>query len=291
MNKLRFLNFDDLFLLQLLLDGSTVTATAQRLGLTQPAVTQRLRKIEGIFGCKLMQRAGRRVRLTDEGRALCERASGAINLMGEVASGPTSYVVNVGTRPEVGMSWLYPSVTHLRAKLPNVCYHLHFGSGEEILRQLGIGTLDAVVTSAPLTVRGFGAIELAEEKYVFVATPELAKSIRTVEDLREQVLIEHDRSFPFMRYVEAQARATLRYRDVWFVGSSNAMRESVLGGYGVGIVPLYLVQKAIAEKKLKLILPEIKIDSDHFRIIYRTDRGLEDPIQKLAGALVSKGLR
>ena len=291
MNKLRFLNFDDLFLLQLLLDGSTITATAQRLGLTQPAVTQRLRKIEGIFGTRLMQRAGRRVRLTDDGRALCERASGAISLMGEVAAGPTSYVVNVGTRPEVGMSWLFPSVTGLRAKLPNICYHMHFGSGEEILRLLGIGTLDAVVTSAPLTVRGFGAIELAEEKYVFVATPDLAKSIRTVEDLREQVLIEHDRSFPFMRYVEAQARATLRYKDVWFLGSSNSMTAALLGGFGVGIIPAYLVAKAIAEKKLKLILPEIKIDPDHFRIIYRTDRGLDDPIQKLAQALVAKGLR
>lgn len=291
LNKLRFLNFDDLFLLQLLLDGSTITATAQRLGLTQPAVTQRLRKIENIFGCRLMQRAGRRVRLTEEGRALCNRASGAISLMGEVAAGPTSYVINVGTRPEVGMSWLWPSLTTLRAKLPNLCFHMHFGSGEEILRLLGIGTLDAVLTSAPLTVRGFGAIELAEERYTFVAHPDLAKSIRTVEDLKEQVLIEHDRSFPFMRYVEAQARATLRYKDVWFLGSSNAMTTAILGGYGVGIVPAYLVAKSIEKKLLKPILPDIKIEADHFRVIYRTDRGLEEPVQKLAAALIAKGLR
>lgn len=291
MNKLRFLNFDDLFLLQLLLDGSTITATAQRLGLTQPAVTQRVRKIERIFGCRLTQRAGRRVQLTAEGRALCNRASGAISLMGEVATGPTSYVINVGTRPEVGMSWLWPSVTGLRSKLPTVCYHIHFGSGEEILRLLGAGTLDAVLTSAPLTVRGFGAIELAEERYVFVAAPELAKTVRAVEDLREQVLIEHDRSFPFMRYVEAQARATLRYKDVWFLGSSNLMTAALLAGFGVGIIPFYLVQKALEKKQLKAILPRIRIDADHFRIIYRTDRGLDDPVQKLAAALVAKGLR
>ena len=291
MNKLRFLNFDDLFLLQLLLDGSTITATAQRLGLTQPAVTQRLRKIEGIFGLKLMQRAGRRVRLTDEGRALCNRAAGAISLMGEVATGPTAQVINVGTRPEVGMSWLFPAVSGLRTKLPHLCFHMHFGSGEEILRMLGIGALDAVVTSAPLTVRGFGAIDLAEEKYVFVGTPELARDVHKIEDLRNHVLIEHDRSFPFMRYVEAGSRAQLRYKDVWFLGSSNSMTAALLAGYGIGIIPLYLVQKALAAKQLKQILPTLHIDSDHFRLIYRTDRGLDEPVEKLSHALIAKGLR
>jgi DNA-binding transcriptional LysR family regulator len=291
MNKLRFLNFDDLYLLQLLLEGATVTATAQRLGLTQPAVTQRLRKIEGIFECKLMQRTGRRVRLTDEGRALCNRAVGAIALMGEVATGPNSQVINVGTRPEVGMSWLWPSVTGLRQKLPHLCYHLHFGSGEEILRLLGIGTLDVVLTSAPLMVKGFGAVEVAREDYVFVAHPDLAKKIRVVDDLKEQILIEHDRSFPFLRYVAADQRASLRYRDVWFLGSSNSMTAALLGGFGVGIIPHYLVQKAIEKKQLKTILPNIKIDFDHFRLIYRTDRAVQDPVEKLAAALIARGLR
>lgn len=291
MNKLRFLNFDDLFLLQLLLEGATVTATAQRLGLTQPAVTQRLRKIEGIFGHKLMQRAGRRVRLTDEGRALCNRAVGAISLMGEVATGPSSQVINVGTRPEVGMSWLWPSVAGLRQKLPHLCFHLHFGSGEEILRMLGIGQLDAVLTSAPLMVKGFGAVDVALETYVFVAHPDLAKRIREVDDLKEQVLIEHDRSFPFLRYVEAEQRASLRYKDVWFLGSSNSMTAALLAGFGVGIIPYYLVSKAIEKKQLKPILPHIKIDSDHFRLIYRSDRGVEGAMEKLSAALIKKGLQ
>lgn len=291
MNKLRFLNFDDLYLLQLLLEGATVTATAQRLGLTQPAVTQRLRKIEGIFDCRLMQRTGRRVRLTDEGRALCNRAVGAIALMGEVATGPQAQVINVGTRPEVGMSWLWPSVATLRAKLPHLCYHLHFGSGEEILRMLGTGSLDVVLTSAPLMVKGFGAIDCAREDYVFVAHPDLAKRIRTVDDLKEQVLIEHDRSFPFLRYVAAEHRASLRYKDVWFMGSSLSMTAAIVGGFGVGIIPLYLVRKALASKQLKPILQHIEIDGDHFRLIYRTDRGVQDPVEKLAGALIAKGLR
>src|SRR5581483_10130432 len=116
--------------------------------------------------------------------------------------------------------------------------------------------LDAVVTSAPLTVRGYGAIDLAEERYVFVATPELAKGIREIPDLRDHILIEHDRSFPFMRYVAAEPRAQLRYKDVWFLGSSNSMTAALLAGFGVGIIPLYLVQKALEKKLLRPILPQ-----------------------------------
>lgn len=291
MNKLRLLNFDDLFLLRLLLQDATITSIARQLGLTQPAVTQRLRKVERVFDVLLMQRSGRTVRLTDEGRAICNKAAMALALMGEVATEPSSQVVNVGTRPEAGWSWLWPALARLRRKNPEILYHCHFGSGEEILRHLGGGRLDVVLTSAPLTVRDFRAIDVAVEEYVLVAAPVLADTIHGIEDLREHLLVEHDRSFPFHRYLDATSRATLRYRDVWFVGSSTLMIEAVLEGLGVGIVPLYLAKKGLEKGKLRHIIPSVRIEPDTFRLVYRQSRGLDAAVELLADELKRLGLR
>src|SRR4051812_26715024 len=87
-SRLRLLDFDDLFLLGHLLEGATIAATAKQLGLTQPAIPQRVRKIERVFAEAILQKAGRHVRLTKEGRAICIKAADALALMREVTTEP-----------------------------------------------------------------------------------------------------------------------------------------------------------------------------------------------------------
>jgi DNA-binding transcriptional LysR family regulator len=70
---------DDLDLLTLRIvravaDTGTVTAAAARLGYSQPALSQHLRRAEARFGHPLLLRAGRGVELTEAGRRLAEHA-------------------------------------------------------------------------------------------------------------------------------------------------------------------------------------------------------------------------
>ncbi len=79
--KLRMLDIDDLILLQHLLNGGRPSTGAQVLGLTPPAVSHRLRKIEDVFQIKLFDRVGSRLNLNQAGRALSEKADRALLLM------------------------------------------------------------------------------------------------------------------------------------------------------------------------------------------------------------------
>jgi len=291
MAGLRLLNFDDLLILRHLLAGATITATAAEMGLTQPAVTQRLRKMEGVFGGPILRKVGRRSRLTEAGVALGEKARAALSLMQDVGTEPAPQALTVGTRSEVGLSWLFPALVRLRRLHPTQCFHCHFGSGEEILRMLVAGELDAILTSAPHAVRGFGAVDVAREAYVIVAAHDIARAVRSIDDLRGHVLIEHDRSFPFLRYVDPAVRATITCRDVWFVGSTSAMTSALVHGFGFGIVPRYLVRTPLSTGTLRRILPRVKLAADRFRIVYRLDRDLERPVTLLCDALARSGLR
>lgn len=79
--KLRMLDMDDLILLQHLLNGGRPSTGAQLLGLTPPAVSHRLRKIEGVFETKLFERVGSRLNLNSAGKELSEKADRALSLM------------------------------------------------------------------------------------------------------------------------------------------------------------------------------------------------------------------
>ena len=80
-NKLRLMDFDDLCILRNLLDDSTMAVIARNMGLTQPAISQRMRKLEDVFGCMIVKKSGIRVHLTSEGRKIGELAKSVLSIL------------------------------------------------------------------------------------------------------------------------------------------------------------------------------------------------------------------
>ncbi len=81
-DQLRFLAVDDLLILMHLAnDQLSVTAVAEKLSLTQPAITQRIRKMEEAFAQKIIERRGRGIQLTTFGLVQAKRATAAIEAL------------------------------------------------------------------------------------------------------------------------------------------------------------------------------------------------------------------
>ena len=80
-SKLRFLDIDDLIILSKLFDGLTLVSTARNLGLSQPAVSNRLRKIEQVFDSDIVRKNGRTVSLSEKGHQVCSIASDALRVL------------------------------------------------------------------------------------------------------------------------------------------------------------------------------------------------------------------
>jgi LysR family transcriptional regulator, glycine cleavage system transcriptional activator len=288
---LRLLNYDDFLILDMLLNNQTLTGIARELNLTQPAITQRMKKIETIFHTPLLTKSGRQLELTADGRVICLRAKKVIETLQSLDLDSSTKTVNIGSRPGVSDTWVWPCIRELHKTHPGTIYHLFIGSGDEIIQKLGHGSLDAVITSAPLTIRDYRAIEICEESYALVATPEIAQQIKAPKDLEKFVLIEHDRSFPFLRYLENDVRVKIRFSEVWFLQSTVIMLDAIAQGFGVGIVPTYLAQPAIKKGDIKKLNIKANLEADHFRIIYKTNNPRSTEIGLLAGALKKSGLR
>jgi len=283
MSRLRLLDFDDLFLLSHLLEGATIAATARQLGLTQPAITQRVRKIERVFGEPILQKAGRHVRLTKAGRAVCVKATDALALMRAVTTEPARTSLVVGISPLACATWLWQALSMLRERAPQHLYHCVVSPPEETASLLETGSID--VCLATFGQGQSGVIELDELEYMLVTRPDLGVNIGRAQDLERQLLLEVDRSYPLLTRLEATSRAAVRFRDVWFLGSIANVLAAALAGAGVAVLPQIMVEPYVAAGKLAPLLPELELVPESYRLLFLPNRSGEAMIHMLAEAL------
>src|SRR3954453_17983436 len=89
-------------------------AAAQAVGLTPAALGQRIRQLEEQIGAPLFQRTTRRVMLSEAGLALLPHATPVLGGAAEGVGagrgeiGPAPMELVLGTRHELGMSWIVP---------------------------------------------------------------------------------------------------------------------------------------------------------------------------------------
>lgn len=277
-------------------EQSSFRRAAERVGLTPAAVSQRIKQLEEMLECRLFERSSRRVELTPDGQALLARALVALQELAACAdvggASPRTVRMSLGTRFELGMSWLIPALVHLRAAEPRWHLDVVFGSGTEILRQLDSGGVDAIITSAPTASAAWTAHALHPEGYSFVAAPSLVQRVALSEpaDSANHTLIDISAELPLARYLLAVC-PELSFADVWQAGTGAAVRALVLAELGVAVLPTYMVQGDLDGGRMERLLPEYVPLTDSFRLLYRTSSPLRDSLRAVAEALRAWPLR
>ena len=130
---------------------------AKVVALTPAAVSQRIRQLEDEVGRPLFIRTTRRVELTEAGLSLVPRAREALEAAQRCLSagrgelGPAPLELTIGTRHELGMSWILPVRQRLAVVAPHLTLHLYFGSGQDLERRLlDTGVMQIVAVTDPL---------------------------------------------------------------------------------------------------------------------------------------------
>jgi DNA-binding transcriptional LysR family regulator len=269
-------------------------AAARSVALTPSALGQRIRQLEDQLGEELFVRSTRRVTLTRAGRDLvpyAERALAAVGeclraAQGQAAAAPIDLVI--GTRHELGMSFLLPLLPSLEAAHPGLTLHLYFGSSTDLLVRIRSLDIDCGIGSMRVTDLRLDAIDLHREEYAFVAQPRLVarQPLRRLEDTAAHTLIDAHADLPLLGYLRsAVPRAEkLRFARVVRMGTIDAIRACVLRGMGVAVLPRYFVERDLTTRRLARLLPSLELAHDHFRLIFRRD----DPRRVLFEDLASQ---
>jgi len=276
-------------------------SAAEAVALSPAAFSDRIRRLEDELGAALFHRTTRRVTLTEAGRRLLPQAQRALaearrcaRVVADAAH-PAPFALKLGTRFELGLSWLVPALDPLRVERPERTLHLSFGESDDLMQRMQAGRLDAVVSSARLVSGGLDYVALHPERYVFVAAPErLACSpMQGPEDAARHPLIDASPGLPLFRYL----LDALDHSEPWpftrveLLGTIAAIRHRVLEGAGVAVLPAYFVAPQLEAGQLVQLLPKVSLRQDTFRLIWRTGHPLDDELRRLAASLQARPLQ
>lgn len=271
-------------------------AASHAVALSPAAFGQRIRQLEDELDERLFERTTRSVMLTEAGARLLPYARRALAGMDDCAraargdlAAPDIELV-VGTRHELGLSWLVPTLPRIARDLPQLTVHLYFGSGPDIAGGITARQLDCGVTSTRLTDPKLDWYALHEERYLLVGSPKLLKRrpLRCEDDAKSHTLVDIDRQLPLFRYWRDSPGAwdSLAFQSIRRMGTIAAIRVLILRGEGVAVLPEYFVRDDLKKKRLARLLPRVSASTDAFRLVFRGD----DPRRSTYDAL-AKSLR
>lgn len=276
-------------------------SAARAVNLTPAALGQRIKQLEDQLGAPLFNRTTRSVALTAAGLALlpvarrtiesaseCERA-----VRGDIERLPTEIIM--GSRHELGLSWIIPQLDELAKTLPHLTVHMYFGSGEDLLLRLRTREIDCAVTSSRLNDPRLDAVKLHREDYVFVGSKHLLKRVpfTRAEHAEKHTLIDIRNDLPLFRYWRDAPGAgdRLRFARHLYFGTISAIERLVHEQKGVAVLPKYLVRDALTSGALKVILPSVEPAFDYFRMVFRGDDARRPLYEAVAAALTAVPLR
>lgn len=271
---------------------------ARAVALSPPAFSDRIRQLEDQVGQPLFQRSTRQVSLTVAGeellpqvRRVLAEAQRCLQRPGDAAF---PFELTVGTRFELGLSWLTRALSWLERSRPDRILHLRFGDSAELLQEVREGHVDCLVSSVRLGTPGLRYELLHREDYALVASPALLTKtpLRAATDAVAHTLIDALADLPLFRYFldgrppgEAWTFGAVRY-----LGTIAAVRYRVLEGAGIAVLPRYFAAAELRSRQLREPFPKANLLHDHFRLIWRTGHPRELEIRALAAELRERPL-
>lgn len=233
-------------------DAGSFAAAAERVGVTQSAVSMQMKALEEELGARLFDRAHRPPTLNDTGHGIVARARELLALAeamrGQAAGDALRGRLRLGVIPTAATGLVPDALARLAERAPEVQLRIESGLSADLLRRVGQGALDvAVVTETARLERGLIFRPVLEEPLV-VAAPIGAKGTTARDLLRRLPFVRFNRRTGVGRVIDAALRQQrIAVTETMELDSIEAILAMVGRGLGVAVAPEGSVTGAVAE--------------------------------------------
>jgi DNA-binding transcriptional LysR family regulator len=232
---------------------------AERLGVTQPAVSLQVRALEKRLGTQLLDRSGRRVEPTEAGMRLYRGAQRLLaleeQLVDEVAGesgGELRGELQIGASTGPAAVVVPLLLAEFQREHPAVRVALTVADTQAVVDRVGARELELGIVGASRRHRAVRFEPFFEDEVVLACPPGHAFAGRTVplDELRAESLIVMQEGAGVRQMVEDELRALgVRLRDLDVrleLGLQESVRSAVQAGYGVTFISRTAVEPELA---------------------------------------------
>lgn len=273
-------------------EGS-ITAAANTLCVSQPAVSQTIRQLEASLGVTLFLRAQKGIRLTAEGQTLFQyvergyetilQGEHALQSMLELEQGE----IHIGASDMTLKYYLLPYLERFHERYPGVKVNVTNGPTPETLKHLKDGKIDFCVVSGPLDAYGELSVQPVKQiRDIFIAGSRflhLKGKKLTWDMLQELPLICLEKGTSSRSYVDRFLQENrVELQPEFELATSDMIVQFVLRNLGIGAVVEPFATPFIASGELFELEFEPKIPPRAFFVA--TDR--RNPLSKAGKSLL-----
>ncbi|WP_460452396.1 LysR family transcriptional regulator [Alsobacter sp. SYSU BS001988] len=232
-------------------------AAAERMRLSQPSVTYRIKELERQLGRSLLIRSGAPVRLTPQGQAFFADAERLLMLVQDMqhqlrAGQTVTGLLRIGVMDAFAAVCLPELLRDLAEQHPGLDVSVAVDLSHTLTVKLAAGELDVAVVSSPPILSGLRYDRLGAQPVGWISTPGLAPSIKEPSSVGQQrIFITPPPSGLGTITIDWFRECGLEPPTFSMCNSMSAIVRLVSAGAGIGIMPLRLVDDAIAAGRLR----------------------------------------
>lgn len=252
------LTFYKLEIFTAVIETGSFSKAAERLLLTQSAISQHISDLENSLGTRLFDRGPRGVKLTASGETLRDYTAQILRLVAEAQNAVTNInnlkdgQVSIGATPGVNVYLLPEWLKTFSSRYANLTVAAQTGTTDDIIaallnRQLDIGIVEGEIEDHP--AERLGVLVLREsDLYVIVGKnhPFCKLDSIAAEALNNQPFIARQSRSQTRIWSDAMlAQMNIQPRIVAEFDNQETMKQAVSSGMGVTILPDYAVRNEV----------------------------------------------
>jgi DNA-binding transcriptional LysR family regulator len=236
------------------------TMAAKELFLSQSAVSHSMKALESDIGCRLFDRVGKKVLLTQAGEQLLKHADKILGEMGEARESIRQLGKWGRSRLRIGASttactYLLPSVLReFRESFPQCMITIEPGDTPELLDLLGNNRVDLAIGMRPHREEQFEFKELFNDELRFLVGPQhpwaRAGHVTRVEIPRQNYILYGKKSYTFRQVEDYFLEEDMVLNTHIELGSMEAIKEMVKLELGICVLAPWVAQKELREGSL-----------------------------------------
>jgi DNA-binding transcriptional LysR family regulator len=244
-------------------ERKSFSQAAERLGVTQPAVSLQIRSLEQRLGRQLLDRSGRRVEPTEAGRRLYASAQRVLaaeeHLLEELAAddeGAITGTLELGASTGPGGTVVPLLLCAFQEQQPEVRVRLTVSDTQTVVDRVAERELELGIVGAGRRHRGV-AFEPFFRDEVVLACPSdhrFAGKTISLDDLKGERLIVMQEGAGVRQVIEDELRkAGMRLRDLDVrleLGLQESVRSAVLAGHGVAFISRLAIEADLAAGRI-----------------------------------------
>jgi DNA-binding transcriptional LysR family regulator len=283
------MNLNQLKIFYLAAKKRNLSAAAEELFITQPAVTKGIQRLQEFYDMKFVDFIGKKLVLTDAGEVLYEIAEKIFELESKAEESIRDFQerkrgrIRILSSESFGEYYLPHIIIPFTKAYPLVQISINILPTEQVIERTATLNNDLGFISYPVEHKKLLVKEILEDRLVIITPPDhplTRKRLLEPGHLKDHLLIMHETgSAPRKAFDDYIRKNDLSVRVHLEISSNRAIKRAVEDGVGIALISRKVADEEIRNKRLFAIPLSDPAMTRKFYMVHHKDKYLSEPLQ------------